>query len=493
VLGTKVPGISGIRMAIKIGLNIPSLQAQRVLGDSTNALSRTFERLSSGQRINRASDDSAGLALSSSLNLDSRVFTQGVRNVNQGIDYLNIADSAVSELKKIAIRQQEMATQSSNGVYSDSQRSALDYEMQALMQEYNRIIDSTKYNGRQLFTGERGALVIQAGYDTLTVLEPPAASEGEAAVFETTRVSVDSAGTQGTGGHSYETSLSADGRFVAFRSEATNLVAGDTNAADDIFVHDRQTGTTTRVSVDSAGTQGNSYSYTPSISADGRYVAFLSNASNLVAGDTNASWDIFVHDRQTGTTTRVSVDSTGTQGNGASAYHPSLSADGRFVAFLSEASNLVAGDTNGRSDIFVHDRQTGTTTRVSVDSAGTQGTGGHSYTPSISADGRYVAFASTATNLVAGDTNGTGDIFVHDRQTGFVAFFSYATNLVAGDTNGLRDIFVHDRQTGTTIRVSVDSAGTQGNGNSFAPSISADGRFVALCGFFFICHQSCSW
>ena len=257
---------------------------------------------------------------------------------------------------------------------------------------------------------------------------------------------------------------------MVFYSSASNLVSGDTNGWSDIFVHDRQTGQTTRVSVASDGTQGNSASDKPSISSDGRYVAFKSTATNLVSGDTNGFIDVFVHDRQTGQTTRVSLASDSTQGNGDS-YSPSISADGRYVAFRSSASNLVSGDTNGTSDIFVHDRQGGGTTRVSVASDGTQGNG-DSYSPSISADGRYVAFMSAASNLVSGDTC-CSDIFVHDRQSGqttrvsvasdgaqgnnhswypsisadgrYVAFHSYASNLVSGDTNSAPDVFVHDR------------------------------------------------
>ena len=297
----------------------------------------------------------------------------------------------------------------------------------------------------------------------------------------TTRVSVDSAGNQANG-YSYDPSISADGRFVAFHSFAPNLVAGDTNAQWDIFVHDRQSGTTTRVSVDSAGGQADSGSYGPSISADGRFVAFASLASNLVANDTNGQYDIFVHDRQTGTTT--GVDSTG-RASGSS----SISADGRFVAFVSVAS----GGTNSQQNVFVHDRQTGTTNVVI-------GGGGTSYVPSISADGRFVAFAN--------GQRGMFDIFVHDRQSSatvrvsvdsagrqanhtsyapsisadgrFVAFASLASNLMANDTNGQYDIFVHDRQTGTTTPVSVDSTGGQANSGSYASSISADGRFVAF-------------
>ncbi|MDO5648693.1 MAG: hypothetical protein Q4G20_12240, partial [Paracoccus sp. (in: a-proteobacteria)] len=323
--------------------------------------------------------------------------------------------------------------------------------------------------------------------------------------FQIERVSVSSSGVQGGRG-SYYPSISADGRFVTFYSEAGNLVPGDTNWRHDIFVHDRQTGVTERVSVSSSGEQGDWSSFMPSISADGRFVTFWSDATNLVPGDTNWRHDIFVHDRQTGVTERVSVSSSGEQGNRHS-YNPSISADGRFVTFRSYATNLVPGDTNERDDVFVHDRQTGVTERVSVSSSGEQG-GEWSSTPSISADGRFVTFYSDATNLVPGDTNGRHDIFVHDRQTGvtervsvsssgeqgdgysyypsisadgrFVAFKSDATNLVPGDTNGRGDIFVHDRQTGQTERVSVSSSGEQGNYESSAPSISADGRFVTF-------------
>ncbi len=175
----------------------------------------------------------------------------------------------------------------------------------------------------------------------------------------------------GTGSEANDSSLfpaiSADGRYVAFTSLASNLVPGDTNGVQDIFVHDRQTGKTTRVSVDSAGSEVNGISILPAISADGRYVAFTSFASNLVAGDTNGLTDIFVHDRQTGKTTKVSVDSAGSEANGFSLL-PVISADGRFVTFTSFASNLVAGDRNGVQDVFVHDRQTEETARVSADS-----------------------------------------------------------------------------------------------------------------------------
>jgi len=326
-----------------------------------------------------------------------------------------------------------------------------------------------------------------------------------------TRVSVNSAGNQGNN-TSGDPSISGDGRFVAFASRAANLVPGGTNNSQDIFVRDLVTNTTTRVSVDSAGNPGNGESYYPSISGDGRFVVFASDAANLVPGDTNGSRDIFVRDLSTNTTTRVSVDSAGNQGNGISnpfLSKPSISADGRFVAFVSTASNIVPGDTNNSDDIFVRDLLTNTTTRVSVNSAGNQGID-NSFSTSISANGRFVAFSSSAFNLVPEDTNNTTDVFVRDLFTNtttrvsvssagnqgniftssfpsisadgrFVAFVSDATNLAPGDTNNSNDIFVRDLSTNTTTRVSVDSAGNQANNNSFAiPSISGDGRFVAF-------------
>ncbi|GAB4144002.1 MAG: PD40 domain-containing protein [Candidatus Promineifilaceae bacterium] len=318
----------------------------------------------------------------------------------------------------------------------------------------------------------------------------------------TTRVSIASDGAQGMG-DSWNSAISTGGWCVAFRSDADNLVAGDANERDDIFVH-WLTGETRRVSVASDGTEGNDHSRYPAISADGRYVAFASLASNLVNDDSNGAWDIFVRDQQTGQTSRVSVASDGTEAN-AGANFPAISADGRYVAFVAAATNLVSGDTNGRDDIFVHDRQTGQTSRVSVASNGAQANL-NSTLPVISVHSRYVAFVSDASNLVSGDTNGDRDIFIHDRVTGqtrrvsvasngmqannssywaaisatgrYVAFASLATNLVSGDTNGWNDIFVHDRLTGQTSRVSVASDGVQGNAHADTPAISADGRYV---------------
>ena len=305
---------------------------------------------------------------------------------------------------------------------------------------------------------------------------------------------------------SFRSSMSADGRYVAFESFASNLVPGDGNGTWDIFVLDRQSATIELVSRDTGGVQGNGASQNPSLSADGRYVAFESDASNLVAGDTNGWRDIFVHDRQGGTTVRVSVSTLGAQASD-SCVNPSISGNGRYVAFESWSGSLVSGDANFMLDVFLHDRQTGITELVSLDSGGSQGNN-PSASAAVSANGRYVAFESAANNLVAGDTNGDLDVFVRDRQSGttervsvstggaqgnaesfsptisangrYVAFESLASTLVAGDSNGAYDIFVHDRGNGITERVSVDSGGAQSNGNSSFATLSGDGRYVAF-------------
>jgi Tol biopolymer transport system component len=334
--------------------------------------------------------------------------------------------------------------------------------------------------------------------------------------------------------------VSPDGRLVAFQSEASDLVPGVTNARKHIFVRDMQLGRTEPVSVStsgegSPGAEGDGDSVVPSMSSDGRYVAFESGSTNLVRGDTNASVDVFVRDRIAGTTTRVSVSSQGAQtppladrdglfdpfGQVWGIMLPSISANGRFVAFSSAAPNLTPGDTNNARDVFVHDRSTRRTELVSISSAGVQGnersrTSGRS---SISADGRYVAFTSAASNLVSGDTNGLDDAFVHDRKTGEtvrvsvsssgeqaetsgnydvpgigivetsisadgrrVAFVSGASNLTPGDENSDIDVFVHDLDARTTIRASIKPGGDPkfaGGGN---PWLSGDGATVTFTG-----------
>ena len=190
------------------------------------------------------------------------------------------------------------------------------------------------------------------------------------------------------------------------------MVIGDTGGFRDVFLHDRETGVTTRVSVDSDGAQGLGSSSSSSISSDGRIVAFVSDAPNLVPEGTGGLADNFLHDRQTEVTQMVTEGVAGAQANGSSAF-PTVSADGRFIAFQSSASNLVARDTNGLPDIFYHDRRTGTTAKVSISSVHAQGDD-DSPRPYLSGDGRFVVFESDATNLVEGDTNGARDIFVHE-------------------------------------------------------------------------------
>lgn len=320
------------------------------------------------------------------------------------------------------------------------------------------------------------------------------------------RVSIASDGSQADG-DSEEPSISSDGRIVAFISDATNLVPGDTNGVPDVFVHDLDTGITERVSVPSVGPQADDEAFTLSLSSDGRFVAFGSFATNLIAGDTNGVLDVFIRDRTIGTTARVSIASDGTQANDES-FYPAVSSDGRFVAFRSDATNLVANDTNNTSDIFVRDRLAGTTERISVASGGTQANG-NSISPAISSDGRFVAFSSEASNLVAGDTNNKADIFVHDRQddtteliagpaefdTGsgiiivapsispdgdFVGFESDADDLVPGDTNNRFDTFLVDRGTLGAERLSVSSSEVEGNSDSGRPSLSFNNRYAVF-------------
>lgn len=323
----------------------------------------------------------------------------------------------------------------------------------------------------------------------------------------TIRVSVNSGGAQGNG-NSYNPAISGDGRYVAFDSWSTNLVSDDTNNTKDVFVHDRQTGETGRVSIASDGSQGNnaSGSHTPSISDDGRFVAFQSYATNFDPADTNSAADIFVHDRQNGETKRISVSSDGTQANDHS-WYPEISGNGQFVVFTSQADNLVANDTNNSTDIFIHDLQSGETILVSLSSDEIIGNG-NSDNASVSNGGRYVSFDSLSNNLVVDDTNEIGDVFVRDILLGdtirvsvsndgvesngvseessisddgsLVAFASEGFNLVNNDTNNVADIFVNNWQLGEVVRVSVASDGSQGNRVSLHTSLSGNGRYISF-------------
>jgi Tol biopolymer transport system component len=332
----------------------------------------------------------------------------------------------------------------------------------------------------------------------------------------TERVNVSTGGSEADGSTA-RGSVSASGWFVVFASKADNLARRDRNGVEDVFVRNRHTGRTLRVSVSSSGREGDGDSHFPSIDADGHRVAFRSVAANLVRRDRNGLEDAFVHDLRSGSTERVSVGVAGEEPNGPT-LAASISGNSRVVAFTSSASNLVRRDTNGQLDVFVRDLVRLRTTRVSV-GPGNREADGPSDALSISRDGRVVAFRSFATNLVRGDTNGMPDIFVRDikrRSTRrvnisssgsqanaetfrgmvssdgrFVGFRSRASNLVPGDTNDALDVFVRDRARRQTVRVSVATDGAQADAGAFTryvgdnlfmsrPFLSGDGRFVAF-------------
>ena len=316
------------------------------------------------------------------------------------------------------------------------------------------------------------------------------------------RVSQSSAGVQANEA-SFSPHISADGRYVVFASLASNLVGFDTNNASDIFIHDRQALTTSRISVSSSGTQGNAASSAAVLSSNGRYVAFVSEASNLVSVDTNNASDIFVYDRDIGAATvvtRVSVGAANLQADGLS-LNPSISADGRYIVFESDATNLVVGDTNNKRDIFLYDFQTAATTRVSVTAEGLEANN-NSYNGIISSDGSIIAFESDASNIVP-DGNLKRDIFTYTLASGvvsrvsvdssgaeangdslgatlsatgrYVAFESTASNLVADDLVGINDVFLRDRENATTKRVSINSNATESDGASLDTFEASDG------------------
>jgi Tol biopolymer transport system component len=324
----------------------------------------------------------------------------------------------------------------------------------------------------------------------------------------TDRVSVNGSGTAGIGASSAP-SISGDGSLVAFASSSTNFVT-DVNGTQ-IYLHNRQTNQIEVVSRDndaSAINEGGGASSDPSMSADGRFVAFVSQSTNLVTGVITAP-QVYLRDRQTGQTTLISKSSSGATSNGGVNSSPAISSDGRYIAFVSVATNL--GVAGGNQQIYLHDRVTGITSLISKDNNAVPGDG-TSATPAINADGRYIAFASVSTNL--GAAGGNQQIYIHDRLTGangttslvskdsvptagngnssapsvsgdgrFVAFVSGATNIVTGFSG--QQVYVHDRNTGangTNSLISRDNSGVPnaGNQNSSAPSISSDGRYVAF-------------
>lgn len=306
-------------------------------------------------------------------------------------------------------------------------------------------------------------------------------------------------------GWSHSPDISGDARYIVFVSVADNLVADDTNGANDVFLHDRQTGQTSRISVNSAGDEVSWDSRTPVISADGRYIAFGS-WGDFETGLVTEGYDLFLHDRQTGQVSLVSATYDGST-NLNNANNPFISANGDYTLFWAYGSTFAPGDTNGSADLFLYDRRANELSLVSVNSDGEQGNQ-DSYAGSVTDDGRYVTFASIANNLVTNDANGFVDIFLHDRQTGdtirisnglggaetnedsamprisadgrYITFSSTASNLVANDINDRDDIFVYDRDTEESSLVSLSTSGVQSNESSFASDVSADGQHIAF-------------
>ncbi|MCB0318513.1 MAG: PD40 domain-containing protein [Bdellovibrionales bacterium] len=295
-------------------------------------------------------------------------------------------------------------------------------------------------------------------------------------------------------------------RYVVFSSDASNLISGDTNELRDVFLYDRQNDIISKISTGNSKAQANADSDKPSISEDGLYIVYESDADNLVANDTNSSTDIFLYNTQTKNNLRISVSSAKAEANNNSS-NPSISADGKFIVYQSLADNLVANDTNDTTDIFLYDRINETTTRVSVKTGGTEGDAA-STTASISEDGQYVVFQSEATNLVNSDTNDSSDIFLRDNtglttirvsisssatelsgasmnpkistDNSIIAFESEADDVVANDVNEVKDIFVYKRADSSVSRVSVSSNKNESNGESSSPSLSSDGRYIAF-------------
>lgn len=325
---------------------------------------------------------------------------------------------------------------------------------------------------------------------------------------QTTRcISVNSNGNQGNQ-DSDAPSVSSDGQFIAFDSKATDLAGKCDNGASHIFVHDRVARTTRCVSINSNGNQGNLDSHAPSISSDGRFIAFHSAATNLSGGKCNNGFiHVFVHDLTAGTTTCVSVHSNGAEGD-SNSFDPSISANGELVVFHSTAANLTGRCSNGNSHIYLHNRLSDNTSCVSVDSDETE-SNGNSSLPKISGDGLFVVFQSDATNLTPQCNNGFAQIYIRDladdrtfcasRDSNgnqgnndsvqpsissvgrFIAFSSPATNLVSNRcTGGNKQIFIRDRTQDKTTCASLGPKNVEGNGDSENPSISGDGKVVSF-------------
>ena len=314
---------------------------------------------------------------------------------------------------------------------------------------------------------------------------------------------------------SYEGSISNNGKVLAFYSDATNLVSDDDNDESDVFVRDLRTGAVQLISRDEAGNPGNDYSYYPTISANGRFVAWYTNATNLITRVNADDPQIVFTDLRTGDSRQVSLDFDGGPPDGACNLYDNrpLSGNGRWLVFHSDSTDLVEGDGNATDDVFLADLRTGTLERISVGVAAEAD--GRSLYPSITPNGRWVTFVSAATNLVAGDGNDLWDTFLYDvkRKTTtrislgtdgvegngngggtseyasaisnngrWAVFRSAATNLdpSRADANGFDDIFLRDLRANTTKRISLAPTGAEADARSGDPFIHPAGKWVSF-------------
>lgn len=329
-----------------------------------------------------------------------------------------------------------------------------------------------------------------------------------------TLVSANFAGQPSTNGVCDSPAITPDGRFVAFLSSGTDLTTNAVNGAFQVYWRDLQAGKTRLASADAAGAgTGDAGSTVPTLSADGRFVLFESRSPGFVPGDANDAYDVFMRNMADETNELVSVMDTSRPrltANGASNVGgDGVSADGRYVVFMSLAKDLVAGVTNDLKQVYLRDRQSGTTTLISVNRLGTGASSGYASEAALSADGRYVVFVSDADDLVPNDTNRVADVFVRDWMAGtttlvsvatngwsanrvseapsisadgrWVAFQSPANNLAPNDADSFSyDVFVRDMVAGTTILASTNFPGDPSNASHTAPLLSPDGNYVAF-------------
>jgi flagellin-like hook-associated protein FlgL len=505
---------------MKVGGVSSTFSLLRNIDIASERVAKSTLQLSSGKRMISAADDAAGLSVAQKLEAQSAISKEGLNNLKNGRGFVSIALSAAEYLTVIVDRVTELSSQAMNGSFSAEQRKALDLEAKALQDEYNRILASTQFNGRNVFQALAQEVGLQAGIgnesailvnsfgvgaenlsslwaQSITFIADSAGPEFGASAFNELGPYGDKAG-----------SFSSNGELLAYSSDQANLVAGDANGADDIFVSSLASSSYEMVSVSSSGVQGDGDSVGASMSADGRYIVFTSRATNLVSGDTNGVDDIFLRDRVTNTTTRISTDSSGVQSNGGS-FSASISPNGRYVTYISGATNLVAGDTNGVNDVFLKDLTTGQTVRMSTSSTNVQANN-ESFNPTFSGDSTAVVFTSSASNLAAGDTNARQDVFVKMIGSGVTTLDSVSSSgaiissdqfggqlvggtrylffttrePLSGDTNSSFDVFMRDRVAGTTTLITRSSSGTSGNNhssnNDSYVSVSEDGRYVAF-------------